>query len=147
MMINSKPRVAVVGGGVLGASTAQQLARAGTDVVLVTEGELTNNASGRSLSWLNSAGVRSETYHRLRMAGIDRYRTVAAHHPVDDWLRFDGGLAWIAGGGGRAASSPAPPRGGARLREPPAATGGDRRSGAWRRPGGDPGHRGGVEPR
>jgi len=93
-MINSKPRVAVVGGGVLGASTAQQLARGGADVVLVTEGELTNNASGRSLSWLNSAGVRSESYHRLRMAGIDRYRTVAAHHPVHDWLRFDGGLAW-----------------------------------------------------
>lgn len=94
MMINSKPRVAVVGGGVLGASTAQQLARAGTDVVLVTEGELTSNASGRSLSWLNSAGVRSETYHRLRMAGIDRYRTVALQHAVNDWLRFDGGLAW-----------------------------------------------------
>jgi glycine/D-amino acid oxidase-like deaminating enzyme len=95
-MINSKPRVAVVGGGVLGASTAQQLARAGIGVVLVTEGELTNGASGRSLSWLNSAGVRSESYHRLRMAGIDRYRTVAAQHPVSDWLRFDGGLAWTA---------------------------------------------------
>ena len=94
MMINSKLRVAVIGGGVLGASTAQQLARAGTDVVLVTEGELTSNTSGRSLSWLNSAGARSETYHRLRMAGIDRYRTIAAHHPVNDWLRFDGGLAW-----------------------------------------------------
>jgi glycine/D-amino acid oxidase-like deaminating enzyme len=94
MMSNSKARVAVVGGGILGVSTAQQLARAGTDVVLVTEGELANNASGRSLSWLNSAGVRSESYHRLRMAGIDRYRTLAAQHQVRDWLRFDGGLAW-----------------------------------------------------
>ena len=93
-MINSTARVAVVGGGVLGVSTAQQLARAGTDVVLLTEGELANNASGRSLSWLNSAGVRSESYHRLRMAGIDRYRTLAAQYTVSDWLRFDGGLAW-----------------------------------------------------
>ena len=60
-MSSSNPlRVAVVGGGVVGVSTAHQLARAGADVVLVTEGELTSNASGRSLSWLNSAGIRSE---------------------------------------------------------------------------------------
>ena len=42
-------RVAVVGGGVVGVSTAQKLVRAGADVVLVTEGELASNASGRSL--------------------------------------------------------------------------------------------------
>ena len=93
-MINSGLRVAVIGGGVLGVSTAQHLARAGAEVVLVTEGGLANNTSGRSLSWLNSAGGYSETYHRLRLAGIDRYRTLAAQHQVGDWLRFDGGLAW-----------------------------------------------------
>ena len=86
--------IAVVGGGVIGVSTAQQLARAGMEVVLVTEAGLASQASGRSLSWLNSAGVRSEYYHRLRMAGIDRYRTLAATHPEVDWLRFPGGLAW-----------------------------------------------------
>ena len=89
-------KVVVVGGGVLGVSTAQQLARSGAEVVLVTEGELVSQASGRSLSWLNSAGVRSEHYHRLRMAGIDRYRTLSATHPGLGWLRFDGGLAWPA---------------------------------------------------
>ncbi len=93
-MVSRPLRTAVVGGGVLGVSTATQLVRAGADVVLMTEGELTSNASGRSLSWLNSAGVRADAYHRLRMAGIDRYRTLAAQHPVNDWLRFDGGLAW-----------------------------------------------------
>lgn len=93
-MTNSILRVAVVGGGVLGVCTAQQLAQAGAAVTLLTDGEPANGASGRSLSWLNSAGPRSETYHRLRMAGIDRYRTLTAQHRVDDWLRFDGGLAW-----------------------------------------------------
>jgi glycine/D-amino acid oxidase-like deaminating enzyme len=91
---HSRLKVAVVGGGVLGVSTAQQLARADADVVLVTEGELASGASGRSLSWLNSAGMRSERYHRLRMAAIDRYRTLSAQHPGLNWLRFDGGLAW-----------------------------------------------------
>ena len=92
-MRTTSPTV-VVGGGILGLSTARALAAAGADVALVTEGELTSGASGRSLSWLNSAGVRSEEYHRLRVAGIDRYRTLAARHPDADWLRFDGGLAW-----------------------------------------------------
>ncbi|MEV6831127.1 FAD-binding oxidoreductase [Amycolatopsis sp. NPDC051102] len=87
--------VVVVGGGILGISTARHLARAGALVTLLTEGELTSNASGRSLSWLNSAGSRSEEYHRLRIAGIDRYRTLAARQPGVDWLRFDGGLAWL----------------------------------------------------
>ncbi len=95
-MVARLPRTAVIGGGVLGVSTAHQLARAGAEVVLMTEGELTSGASGRSLSWLNSAGVRTEAYHRLRMAGIDRYRTLAAHHRVSDWLRFGGGLSWTA---------------------------------------------------
>jgi glycine/D-amino acid oxidase-like deaminating enzyme len=93
-MVSRLARTAVVGGGVLAVSTAYQLVRAGVDVVLMTENELASGASGRSLSWLNSAGERAEPYHRLRMAGIDRYRTLAAHHPVSDWLRFDGGLAW-----------------------------------------------------
>nr|WP_281436463.1 FAD-dependent oxidoreductase [Agrobacterium fabrum] len=38
--------------------------------------------------------MRSEPYHQLRMAGIDRYRTLAAENPDVEWLRFDGGLTW-----------------------------------------------------
>jgi glycine/D-amino acid oxidase-like deaminating enzyme len=89
-------KVAVVGGGVIGVSTARQLARAGAKVILLTESVLTSGASGRSLSWLNSAGMYREPYHRLRMAGMDRYRTLSAQQPGQRWLRFAGGLAWYA---------------------------------------------------
>jgi glycine/D-amino acid oxidase-like deaminating enzyme len=99
-LIAAAIKVAVVGGGVIGVSTAQQLARAGTDVILLTESVLTSGASGRSLSWLNSAGRWREPYHRLRMAGIDRYRTLFAQQPGLAWLRFEGGLAWYAEGRG-----------------------------------------------
>lgn len=96
---SARPRVIVVGGGVLGASAAAHLARDGAQVLLVTDADLASGASGRSLSWLNSFGnFRSADYHRLRILGIDRYRTLAARIPSVDFLRFDGGLTWPAAG-------------------------------------------------
>lgn len=86
----------IIGAGIFGVSTAVHLARRGVKVTIVNDGPPANGASGRSLSWLNSARMRSEPYHRLRVAGIDRYRTLAARFPDADWLRFDGGLTWDA---------------------------------------------------
>lgn len=86
----------IIGAGIFGVSTAVQLARRGIKVTILNDGSPANGASGRSLSWLNSARMRSEPYHRLRMAGIDRYRTLAAQNPDAEWLRFDGGLTWDA---------------------------------------------------
>jgi glycine/D-amino acid oxidase-like deaminating enzyme len=60
---NNSQRVVVIGGGILGVSTAVELARREADVVLVTDHEIASEASGRSLSWLNSAGIRSAEYH------------------------------------------------------------------------------------
>lgn len=86
----------IIGAGIFGVSTGVQLARRGIRVTILNDGPPANGASGRSLSWLNSARMRSEPYHRLRMAGIDRYRTLAARFPDADWLRFEGGLTWDA---------------------------------------------------
>ncbi len=89
--------VGVVGGGVLGLSTAAALARRGAEVTVLTDGPLASGASGRSLAWLNSFGNRSETYHRLRLLGLDRYRTLATRVPdAQRGLRFDGGLTWVS---------------------------------------------------
>jgi glycine/D-amino acid oxidase-like deaminating enzyme len=99
MTITQPTHVAVIGGGIFGASTAAQLVRRGRRVTLLTDGELASGASGRSLAWLNSAGFRSPEYHALRVAGIDRYRTWAARVPGSDaYLRFTGGLTWAAEG-------------------------------------------------
>src|SRR5699024_6296797 len=91
------PATAVVlGGGSLGTSIATHLARAGVQVTLATAGQLCDGASGRSLSWLTSAGDRSPAYHALRVLGVDRYRTLFATDPPRDWLRFTGGVWWDA---------------------------------------------------
>ncbi|WP_182552065.1 NAD(P)/FAD-dependent oxidoreductase [Phyllobacterium myrsinacearum] len=89
-------KVIVVGGGIFGVSSAVHLTRLGVQTILVNDGPLASGASGRSLAWLNSSRKRSDEYHRLRMAGIDRYRTLAAKYPDVAWLRFDGGLTWDA---------------------------------------------------
>ncbi|WP_284755581.1 FAD-binding oxidoreductase [Arthrobacter sp. efr-133-R2A-120] len=94
----STKHVVVIGGGILGVSTAVHLLREGASVALLTESGLASEASGRSLSWLNSAGERSTPYHRLRLAGVDRYRTMFAADPRREWLQFGGGLMWNAAG-------------------------------------------------
>ncbi|MDQ0755100.1 FAD-binding oxidoreductase [Arthrobacter sp. B3I4] len=96
--MSSTKRVAVIGGGILGVSTAVHLLREGASVVLLSEQGLASGASGRSLSWLNSAGERSTPYHQLRVAGVDRYRTLFAADPDRDWLQFGGGVMWHAAG-------------------------------------------------
>ena len=96
MTDNTISSAVVIGAGIFGVSTGVQLARRGIRVTILNDGPPANGASGRSLSWLNSARMRSEPYHRLRMAGIDRYRTLSARFPYVDWLRFDGGLTWDA---------------------------------------------------
>ncbi|MEW4402052.1 FAD-binding oxidoreductase [Agrobacterium tumefaciens] len=96
MTDNTISSAVIIGAGIFGVSTGVQLAQRGIKVTILNDGPPANGASGRSLSWLNSARMRSEPYHRLRMAGIDRYRTLAAQNPGAEWLRFDGGLTWDA---------------------------------------------------
>ncbi|MBT2514973.1 FAD-binding oxidoreductase [Arthrobacter sp. ISL-30] len=105
MSSEAPKRVAVVGGGILGVSTAVHLLREGGSVILLTEGRLASEASGRSLSWLNSAGERSTPYHQLRLAGVERYRTLFAADPSREWLQFDGGVMWNAVGHGEETSA------------------------------------------
>ena len=94
-----KKHVVVIGGGILGASTAVHLARGGAQVTLVTAGSLANGASGRSIAWLNSSGARSAEYHYLRLLAIDRYRTWSVHHPESrEYIQFNGAMKWAAPG-------------------------------------------------
>lgn len=89
-------RVGVLGGGVLGVSTAAELARRGAQVFLVTEAVLASQASGRSLSWLNSFGLRSHAYHQLRLCGLNRYRSFLERFDASGYVKFDGGLTWAS---------------------------------------------------
>jgi glycine/D-amino acid oxidase-like deaminating enzyme len=96
MTHNPALKIAVIGGGIFGVSTAVHLARLGVETTIVNDGPVASGASSRSLAWLNSARKRSDAYHKLRIQGLDRYRKLAAGNDCGAWLRFDGGLTWDA---------------------------------------------------
>lgn len=90
-------RVGIIGGGIFGVATARNLVQSGVEVTLYNDGPLGEGASGRSIAWLNSAGFRSPEYHRLRMLGLDRWRSLRFHHPdMEAYVHFDGALRWKA---------------------------------------------------
>lgn len=94
-MNSSKKQVVVIGGGVLGVSTAAHLMKhQGLDVTLVTEDSCGDGASGRSLSWLNSFLKHSPAYHALRVEGMKKYREFAVTHDTSDYLHYSGGAYW-----------------------------------------------------
>ncbi|MBN8931815.1 MAG: FAD-binding oxidoreductase, partial [Rhizobium pusense] len=55
MTDNSISSAVIIGAGIFGVSTGVQLARRGIQVTILNDGPPANGASGRSLSWLNSA--------------------------------------------------------------------------------------------
>lgn len=87
-------KVVVIGAGVLGLSVAAGVAERGAKVVVAAPPLDYRTASLRSYSWLNAFGAAPDSYRRLRLLSLDRYRAIAAASPHVEWLRFDGSLTW-----------------------------------------------------
>lgn len=84
-------RVGVIGGGIIGASVAYQLARAGADVTLFERAEPAAGATRVSVAWINPQ-VADATYMNLRR------KSIAAWHEDDRALGmnaiWDGSISW-----------------------------------------------------
>lgn len=86
-------RIVVIGDGILGASVAHASAMAGAAVTVIGSGP-GSGASWRSFGWLGAAQEVPESYHRLRLLSLARYRELAATPLFDPVVRFCGGMAW-----------------------------------------------------
>lgn len=81
--------IAVIGAGIVGASVAYHLQRAGRQVMVLERGEAAAFTTSNSFSWLNAVSKEPESYHRLNALGRDEYRRLARE--VSDLTIHGGG--------------------------------------------------------
>ena len=91
-MTNS-PHIAVIGAGIVGASIAWHLARAGAVVTVLEAGEPCGVATAASFAWINASWSNPAPYVRLRLRGMAEWRRLAAEVP-DLTVAWCGGLCW-----------------------------------------------------
>lgn len=81
MVATSSPPVAVVGAGIIGASIAYHLARAGAPVLVVDTGGGGGVTTPTSWAWLNASWGNPEPYVRLRRRSIAEWHRLASELP------------------------------------------------------------------
>jgi glycine/D-amino acid oxidase-like deaminating enzyme len=89
-------RVAVLGAGLIGVSTAWRLAERGNQVVLVDAHYPGDGTSGTSFAWLNANNKQPRDYFELNLAGMAAHRRLRAEYPPAPWLHLNGHLQWAA---------------------------------------------------
>jgi glycine/D-amino acid oxidase-like deaminating enzyme len=86
-------RIIVIGSGIIGASIAWHLAKAGAKVTVIEEDVPGGLATRNSWAWINASWGNPEPYFRLRMRSIAEWKRLDAQVPglKVDWC---GGLIW-----------------------------------------------------
>jgi glycine/D-amino acid oxidase-like deaminating enzyme len=87
------PNVLVVGAGIIGASIAYHLAKAGAQVTIIEAGQPGGVATRNSWAWINASWGNPEIYFRLRIRSMAEWRRLEREMPSLGvaWL---GGLIW-----------------------------------------------------
>lgn len=73
----AKPKIGIVGGGILGAAIAMRCAQAGAKVTLLEKTAPAAGATSKSLAWIN-AFMDDPYYMRMRLDGLKRWHQVDA---------------------------------------------------------------------
>jgi glycine/D-amino acid oxidase-like deaminating enzyme len=73
----TQPRVVVAGAGIIGASIAFHLAKAGATVTVIDREGPATHASRGSFAWINATWSKQpHSYHRLNQAGVQRWKSL-----------------------------------------------------------------------
>jgi glycine/D-amino acid oxidase-like deaminating enzyme len=87
------PNVLIVGAGIIGASIAWHLCRAGARVTVIESGAPGGIATRRSWAWINASRGNPEPYFRLRMRAMAEWRRLEQELP-ELRVSWSGGLIW-----------------------------------------------------
>ena len=89
-----KPKIIVVGSGIIGASIAFSCVNLGADVVVLEQNKLGGAASSNSFGWINASFAESPAYFDLRNAAVDAFRNLKTELNLNDSVRWQGTLWW-----------------------------------------------------
>jgi len=88
--MTGKPKVIVVGGGIIGSACAFELASGGADVLMLDSGSA--RATDASFGWINASFFENPEYFALRLEGIAAYHRLQKR--LDVPVTWTGGLCW-----------------------------------------------------
>ena len=95
MTVNQNTRrVAVIGGGIVGASIAWRIAARGHQVTLIDKAEPGGGASSHSFAWINAGAKEPIGYHNLNRRSLEMWTRFAAAVGEDIGLRWGGKVSW-----------------------------------------------------
>ncbi|MCH1553221.1 MAG: FAD-binding oxidoreductase, partial [Luminiphilus sp.] len=88
------PRVAVIGGGIVGCSIAYQLAKAGAAVTLLERDQIARQASYGTFAWINATWAKQpRSYHHFNQLGLQHWHELGRE--LDIPIVWGGSLEWF----------------------------------------------------
>jgi glycine/D-amino acid oxidase-like deaminating enzyme len=89
----TSPHILVIGAGIIGASIAWHLAKAGARVTILEAAQPGGVATRNSWAWINASWGNPEPYFRLRIRSMAEWRRLAQEIP-NLRVNWSGGLLW-----------------------------------------------------
>ena len=93
---SDRRRVAVIGAGIVGASIAYHLAKAGAEVTVLDRHDIATRASRGTFAWLNASWAKQPRhYHRLNQLGLAGWHELERDLGIP--IKWGGSLEWFGG--------------------------------------------------
>lgn len=90
--MSTKPKVIVIGGGIIGAAIACELSKHPVDVLVLYDRDAVTATFG-SFGWINAHDPENADYFRVRIAAMRQWQHLKQTHPQLP-VRFAGSLDW-----------------------------------------------------
>ena len=92
--MKQKPKIVVVGSGIVGASIALSCLKLGADLIVLEKNKLGGAASSNSFGWINASFAESTAYFDLRNAAVDTFRDLKTELDLNNSVSWQGTLWW-----------------------------------------------------
>ena len=90
----NQQHVAVIGGGIVGATIAWHIASRGIRVTLIDKAEPGSGASSHSFAWVNAGAKQPIGYHNLNRRSLEMWSRLSAALGDEVGLRWGGKISW-----------------------------------------------------